>query len=189
MNIGNLTGGSVAAAVWTASVRSLTVDPATDAGAATLVWTHASRSLTVDPATDAGAATLVWTHATRSLTVDPATDAGAATLVWTHATRTLTSLNNVAGLVQTGQSSVANNALVDLRSGASSKLREINITASNVLVLQYYDGTNFLVYLTGLGSGANGGYGLAGNTVGLVIKNLTGIAQNYMYMFTEWTLA
>jgi hypothetical protein len=59
-----------AANVWTAATRTLTADPATDAGAATLVWTHAARTLTVDPATDAGAATLVWTHATRTLTDD-----------------------------------------------------------------------------------------------------------------------
>ena len=37
--------------------------------APTSVWTAATRSLTADPATDAGAAALVWARAARSLTV------------------------------------------------------------------------------------------------------------------------
>lgn len=47
MNIGSVTTGSVSTAVWANIIRTLTADPATDAGAATLVWTHATRSLTV----------------------------------------------------------------------------------------------------------------------------------------------
>lgn len=47
MNIGSVTTGSVSTAVWLNATRSLTADPATDAGAATFVWTHATRSLTL----------------------------------------------------------------------------------------------------------------------------------------------
>ena len=90
MFIGNVTAGQISTLVWTATSRTLTADPATDAGAATLVWGHSSRTLTADPATDAGAATLVWGHSSRTLTADPATDAGAAALVWGHSSRTLT---------------------------------------------------------------------------------------------------
>lgn len=42
----SLSTGTISAATWTNAVRTLTADPATDAGAATLVWTHATRSLT-----------------------------------------------------------------------------------------------------------------------------------------------
>jgi len=35
---------------------------------AATVWAQASRSLTADPATDAGCATLVWNHATKPVT-------------------------------------------------------------------------------------------------------------------------
>jgi hypothetical protein len=46
MNINSLTGAGIATSVWAQAVRSLTVDPATDAVAATVVWTHAGRTLT-----------------------------------------------------------------------------------------------------------------------------------------------
>lgn len=49
MTINSITGGDIAASVWAAAARSLTVDPATDAGAAALVWGHAARTLTADP--------------------------------------------------------------------------------------------------------------------------------------------
>lgn len=68
MNISNPSAGSIAASVWSQTPRTLTADPATDAGAASLVWNHPPRTLTSDPATDAGAAALVWNYASRLLT-------------------------------------------------------------------------------------------------------------------------
>ena len=41
--------------------------------APTQVWNAATRTLTADPATDAGASTLVWTHAARTLTTEVTT--------------------------------------------------------------------------------------------------------------------
>jgi len=46
----------------------MTIGGISSANIATTVWANATRSLTADPATDAGAATLVWARATRQLT-------------------------------------------------------------------------------------------------------------------------
>lgn len=46
MNINNPSVASIAGQVWNNGVRTLTADPATDAGAATLVWGHAARTIT-----------------------------------------------------------------------------------------------------------------------------------------------
>ena len=46
MQIGNLNANQVASSVWAAATRSLTVDPATSAGAGVQVWAGANRFLT-----------------------------------------------------------------------------------------------------------------------------------------------
>lgn len=46
MIINSFSPGSIATSVWAQAARTLTADPATDAGAATLVWTHATRTVT-----------------------------------------------------------------------------------------------------------------------------------------------
>jgi hypothetical protein len=46
MFVVSLSAGLIAGSVWANAGRTLTADPATDAGAATLVWTHASRQPT-----------------------------------------------------------------------------------------------------------------------------------------------
>lgn len=46
MFINNPSASSIAGSVWSQAVRTLTADPATDAGAAALVWAHAARTIT-----------------------------------------------------------------------------------------------------------------------------------------------
>ena len=46
MFINNTPAGLTATQVWAAVTRTLTADPATDAGSATLVWGHSQRALT-----------------------------------------------------------------------------------------------------------------------------------------------
>lgn len=178
MQIQSFSPAAIASSVWQNAARTLTTDPATDAGAATLVWTHAARTLTADPATDAGAATLVWTHAARSLTVDPATDAGAATLVWARATRQLTSLAaNYTGIGTTN--SLANGSVLDLRP-AAGKFRHVSALWVNnpaSTLMGFYDGTTFTGVAVTTGFGEMCGY----NTYGPALKNSNGSSQSYAY--------
>jgi hypothetical protein len=46
MQINTVNIGGITNSVWSAATRTLTADPATDAGAAAFVWTHAARTIT-----------------------------------------------------------------------------------------------------------------------------------------------
>jgi hypothetical protein len=110
------------------------------------VWSNPTRTLTADPATDAGSATLAWTHATRTLTADPATDAGAATLVWTHSPRTL-SANPVTNTAFGSKSTLSANTLLDLRPSASQFRRGTvgYVSGATGFTMGGYDGSTFSV--------------------------------------------
>jgi hypothetical protein len=186
--IGNVTAALVASIVWSAATRTLTADPATDAGAATFVWTHATRTLTADPFTDATGGVAVWTHATRTLTADPATDAGAATLVWAHSTRTITGFGAALTQSSVSFSSLANNGTIDLRAPGSTAIDvTVAVAAAVNMVVNLFDGTSTLI-LAGNNVAGSTGFSSVGGTssVGLQIKNTNGSAQNYMYTVAVW---
>lgn len=46
MFINSIPTAQITSSIWNALARTLTADPATDAGASTLVWTHSTRTLT-----------------------------------------------------------------------------------------------------------------------------------------------
>ena len=153
MFIGNVTATQVSTQVWTAASRTLTADPATDAGAATLVWTHATRTLTADPYTDAGGATIDWTHATRTLTADPYTDAGGATIDWTHATRTLTDY----GLPTTSETS--SDVSVTAGNGVKGSYTQVAASTSaqtKSLIITMHSGAGGQTYNVDISTGAAG---------------------------------
>jgi len=124
----------------------------------------------------------VWTNATRSLTADPATDAGAATLNWTHAARSLTTLANTKTVVNARGSSIANNAILDLRPAAGN-YRSVYIThvnnPANGDEIGFYDGTNFDGSSTAMA--AWGVFGIGTPTSGMSYKNTTGAASSVSY--------
>lgn len=67
--------GLTAPQVWSTPVRTLTADPATDAGCASLVWQHVSRLLTIGGAAiPSGSVQLPFTSATVSLTTPAVTN-------------------------------------------------------------------------------------------------------------------
>jgi hypothetical protein len=157
----------------------ISLSPANVAGA---TWANATRTLTADPATDAGSATLNWTHATRTITADPATDAGAATLVWTHTGRTLSQLLNLFSGANAINQSLANGTVLDLRP-AASKVRFV-FAVGQLSGAQWrtgvYDGTNF-----GDNNGTdstNFGFGVGYSGAGFSVKATGGSAITYSYV-------
>lgn len=152
------------------------------------VWANITRTLTADPATDAGSATLNWTHAARSITVDPATDAGSATLNWTHATRSLTSVWGGAMTTLTAfQVSIATGTHVDLRAGANeSRVFTVTVTvpAASTCTLDAYNGTTFVTGTQVTGGTTSVLFAVSANFIGMALS-ATGTSPS-SYCLTGW---
>jgi hypothetical protein len=159
---------------------------------ATAVWTSVLRTLTADPATDAGAANLTWTNASRALTIDPATDAGLATLVWTHSPRSLTGLGGGAIVAANAISqSVAAGVLVDLRPAASNfrfgmfgKVGGV----STSWAIGHYDGVTFRpeASVASLAAGFIPAM-IGSNSFGFAVQNTGTISDVFNFSGFDWT--